>query len=259
MLAAAALAQVPPTLLLGRRVAVLGSGGGLGRAVAAAAQAAGAEVLGLDTRAVFDHVDALFRFDPADPQAAEGLAAALPDGLYALVLAPDLPPDPGALIAQGVALPVRLAEALAPRMAHGGAIVARAAPPGADRSAYLAAIRAARSVRPDQGAVFAGRWGLDAEPTRAPRLAGWALGAWALARATTWPHLRVNAIAPAAPDGRLPPAQAAALGMSEGDGAAVAARAVLFLISPLSQGLTGACLATDGGQAAQLQSVHEGL
>lgn len=258
MLSPAPLAAIPPTLLSGRRVAVLGSGGGLGRALAMAARAAGAEVLGLDARAAFDGIDALYRFDPADPEAGAALAAALPDGLDALALLPDLTGlDPAATLAQGVALPVALAEALAPRLAPGAAILARAAP--GDRTAHMAAIRAARSLRPADAAAFADRWGLLAEPARAPRLAGWAMGAWALARATAWPGLRVNTIAPATPDGRLAPTAATALGLTESDGAAIAARAALFLISPLAQGLTGACLAADGGQAAQLQSVHEGL
>jgi len=260
MLSPAALATIPPTLLSGRRVAVLGSGGGLGRAVAAAARAAGAQVLGIDPRAAFADVDTLYRFDPADPDAAAALAASLPADLDALALMPDLAGlDPAATLEQGTALPIRLAEGLAPRLCPGAAIVARAAPDGPGRAARLAAIRAARALRPGAGAAFADRWNLTAEPGRAQPLAGWAMGAWALTRATAWPGLRVTAIAPAAPDGRLSPAAAAALGLTESDGAALAARAALFLMSPLSQGLTGACLAADGGQAAQLQSVHEGL
>lgn len=244
---------------MGRRVAVLGSGGGLGRALAAAARAAGAEVLGLDPRAAFADVDALYRFDPAEPEAGAALAAALPEGLDALALMPDLAGlDPAATLEQGAALPIRLAEALAPRLAPGAAIVARAAA-GPDRAAQLAAIRAARALRPGEGAAFAERWDLLAEPARAPLLAGWALGAWALSRVTHWPGVRINAIAPAAPDGRLPPSMAAASGLAEGDGPAIAARAALILMSPLAQGLSGACLAADGGQAAQLQSVQEGL
>lgn len=259
MLTADALAAIAPTLLTGRRVAVLGAGGGLGAAVAAAARAGGAQVLGLDPRARFDGLDALYRYDPADPGAAQALAAALPDGLEALVLMPDLSGlDPAAVLDQGCALPLALAQALAPRMAPGGAIVVRGAT-GPDRAAHLAAIRAARALRPGQGTAFAERWGLLAEPARAPLLAGWALGAWAMARATAWPGLRVNAVAPAAPDGRLPPATAAAAGMDQATGPALAARAALFLISPLSQGLTGACLAADGGMAAQMHAVAEGL
>jgi NAD(P)-dependent dehydrogenase (short-subunit alcohol dehydrogenase family) len=256
MLAPAALAALPPTLLMGRRVVVLGSGGGLGRAVAQAARDAGAEVLGIDPRAAFGPVDALYR---AGPDEAEAVAAALPDDLDALVLTPDLTePDPAVILKHGVTGPIRLAEALAPRLPPGAAIVVRGAH-GPDRAAHLPAIRAGRSLRPDDATAFAARWGLTAEPARAPLLAGWAMAAWALSRAAAWPHLRVNAITPAAPDGRLPPAQAAALGIPESEGAQIAARAAVFLISPLSMGLTGAQLATDGGLAAQTQSVHEGL
>jgi len=259
MLAPAPLAMIPPTLLTGRRVAVLGSGGGLGRAMAAAARAAGAQVLGIDPRAAFADVDALYRFDPADTDAPQALAAALPEGLDALALFPDLTAlDPAATLEQGVTLPIRLAQALAPRLTPGAAIVARAAS-GPERDSHLAAIRAACALRPGEGPGFAERWGLRAEPGRAPLLAGWAMGAWALSRATRWPGIRVNAIAPATADGRLPPASAAALGLAEGEGPLIAARAALILMSPLTQGLTGACLAADGGQAAQMQSVHEGL
>jgi NAD(P)-dependent dehydrogenase (short-subunit alcohol dehydrogenase family) len=259
MLAPAPLATIPPTLLTGRRVAVLGSGGGLGRAVAAAARAAGAEVTGIDPRAAFADVDALIRADLTDPAAIDAAAAALPDGLDALALFPDLPSgDPATVLAHGVIAPLRLAEALAPRLAPGAAIVLR----GAIQSgwgAHLAAIRAARALRSDDLPGFVTRWGLDAEPLRAPLLAGWALQAWALARATAWPGLRINTVIPAAPDGRLPPERAAALGLAEGDGSTIAARAALYLMSPLSQGLTGAGVAADGGLSARLQTGHAGL
>lgn len=261
MLAPAPLAAIPPTLMQGRRVAVLGSGGKLGRAAAAALRAAGAEVLGIDARAVFDDVDALWRADLARPGAAEAVAAALPDGLDGLALLPDTgeTADPAAVLVRAVAAPIRLAEALAPRLAQGAAVVALAGPDGPGRRAALAAIRAARALRPDDAAAFADRWGLAAEPARAPGLAAWALGAWALARRAAWPGVRVNAVVPAAPDGRLAPAEAAALALPEAAGADLAARAALFLLSPLSQGLTGAVLAADGGRAARMQTDQEGL
>jgi NAD(P)-dependent dehydrogenase (short-subunit alcohol dehydrogenase family) len=259
MLAPAPLATIPPTLLSGRRVAVLGSGGGLGRAVAAAAQAAGAEVTGIDPRASFAHLDTLIRADLTDPAAIDAAAAALPDGLDALALFPDLPgTDPAAVLAHGVIAPLRLAQALAPRLAPGAAIVLRGALE-MGRDGHLPAIRAARALRTGDLPAFVSRWGLDAEPARAPLLAGWALQAWALARAAAWPGLRINTVIPAAPDGRLPPAQAAALGLAEGDGTTLAARAALYLMSPLSQGLTGAGIAADGGLSARLQTGHEGL
>jgi len=255
--AAAPLAAVPPTLLAGRRVAVLGSGGGLGLAVARAAQAAGAEVLGIGAHPAFDHVSAFYRAEPGDMSA---VAAALPDGLDGLALFPDIASsDPAQVLARGVIASRVLAHALAPRMAPGAAIVVRAAPVGNDQPAALPMIRAAIALRTDDLAGFVPRWGLAAEPTRAPRLAGWAMGAWAMANRWTWPGLRVNAVTPATPDGRLTPAIAAQLGRTEGDGPDLAALAVLYLLSALSQGLTGANIAADGGMSAQMQTSLQGI
>jgi NAD(P)-dependent dehydrogenase (short-subunit alcohol dehydrogenase family) len=255
--AAAPLAAIPPTLLAGRRIAVLGSGGGLGRAVARAAQAAGAEVLGIGAQPVFDHVSAFYRADPGDMQA---VAAALPEGLDGLALFPDLTAsEPAQVLAQGVIGPRLLAHALAPRMARGASIVVRAAPMGDDWAATLSMIRAAMALRPDDLAGFVPRWGLAAEPTRAPRLAGWAMGAWAMANRWTWAGVRVNALTPATPDGRLPPAIAAQLSRAEGDGPDLAAQTAVFLLSALSQGLTGANIAADGGMTAQMQTSLHGI
>lgn len=255
--AAAPLAAIPPTLLAGRRLAVLGSGGGLGLAVARAAQAAGAEVLGIGPHPVFDHVAAFYCADLADMVA---VAAALPDGLDGLALFPHLGGhDPAQVLAQGVIAPRDLARALAPRLAPGASIIVQGASAGADRDAALPMIRAAMALRPDDLAGFALRWGLNAEPTRAPRLAGWAMGAWAMSNRWTWPGVRVNALTPASHDGRLPPAIAAQLGRPEGDGPDLAAQTTVFLLSALSQGLTGANISVDGGMSAQMQTSLQGL
>jgi NAD(P)-dependent dehydrogenase (short-subunit alcohol dehydrogenase family) len=249
-----------PSLLRGKRIAVLGSGSGLGLAVAAEAEAAGAEVLGICGTARFDHLAELYRFDPTDPGAMNAVAQALPEGLDGLALFPGLPDAaPGAVLEAALAMPRRLAEALAPRMAPGAAIVARAAPVDGAWHKSLGMIRAGASLRPGQGAGFAARWGLDVEPVLAPWVAGWSMLAWTLSRAAAWPGLRVNAVTPAAPDGQLPPAAVAASGIDAAEGPRLAARAAVFLLSDLAQGLTGANLAADGGVSARIQTRLEGL
>lgn len=251
------MAPLPP-LLHGRRIAVLGSASGLGLAVAGACAAAGAEVLGIDSTPRFDHLAEFYRADLDDPAAMDAVAAALPEGLDGLALFPALPEGaPARQLAQALAAPRRLAGQMAPRLAPGGALLLRGTAGDGDRAAHLAAIRAGAALKPGDAAAFAARWGLDAEPGRTPRLIGWALQAWALAHATRWPGLRVNTLIPAAPDGRLPPAQA--LGQDPATGAALAARAAVFLLSDLSQGLTGASLAADGGLSATMQTRLEGL
>jgi NAD(P)-dependent dehydrogenase (short-subunit alcohol dehydrogenase family) len=261
MQAAPALAPLPP-LLPGRRVVVLGSGGGLGRAVALTAEAAGAEVLGVDEARVFDGLAALYRADLADPAALDAAAAALPEGIAALALFP----DPGAgdaasVLARALVAPRRLAEALAPKLAPGAAIVARGAPPHAAWHEALAETRAAAALRWEDVAGFVTRWRLDAEPARAVRTAGWGMLAWVAARRWTWAArgVRVNALTPAAPDGRLPPEVAAARGVEAGRGTEDAARAALFLMSDLSVGLTGANVAADGGLSARISAQLDGL
>lgn len=247
-------------LLAGKRIAVLGSASGLGLAVAAAAEAAGAEVLGIDGAARFEHLSALYRIEPGETGAAEAVAAALPEGLDGLALLPAMPEGPPARqLAEALALPRLLGDLMGPRMAPGGAILVRGAGDDAQRAGALGAIRAGVSLRPGQGAAFAARWGLDTEPTGTPRLIGWAMQAWAMGRATRWPRIRVNALLTAAPDGRLPTAQAAALGLDPSAGPALAARAAVFLLSDLAAGLTGASLAADGGAGAQLKTSLEGL
>ncbi len=259
MLDAAALSWLSGApVLAGRRVAVLGHAGGLGRAVAQAAGAAGAEVHGIDADPAFDHVAALYRADTTDPAALDAAAAALPEGLDGLALFPR-PAEGRAALVHGLLAPKRLAEALAPRLAPGTAIVAQAAPPHASWQASLGTVRAAAVLAWDDLDGFCARWGLDAEPALAPRIAGWGMLAWVMAHRWAWPGIRVNALTPAAPDGRLPPAIAARRGLEPARGTEGAALAAVFLLSPLSQGLTGANLAADAGQSAQIQTSLEGL
>lgn len=252
--------QAMPPLLTGRKIVVLGSSRGLGLTVSAACAAAGAEVLGVDDVARFDHLAELYRTDPGDPAAMDAVAAALPDAIDGLALVPAVTDSaPAVQLAQALAAPLRLAALIAPRLAPGAAVVVRGAPPATDRPASLAAIRAGIALRAGDSAGYAERWGLTAEPTRTPRLIGWAMQAWAMAHAHAWPGVRVNALIPATPDGRLPPALVAATGTEAAHGAKLAARAALFLLSDLSQGLTGAALAADGGLSARMQTRLEGL
>lgn len=261
MRAAPELASTP-LLLQGRRVVVLGSGGGLGQAVALTAGAAGAEVLGVDDARAFDGLAALYRAELSDPAALDAVVAALPEGIDALALFPDPGAgDPASVLARALLAPRHLAEALAPKLAAGAAIIARAAPPHAAWAASLAETRAAAALRWDDVAGFVTRWGLDGEPARAPRTAGWGLLAWVMAHRWAWAGrgIRVNALTPAAPDGRLPPEIAAARGLQASAGITQAANAALFLMSDLSTGLTGANLAADGGLSARITTQLDGL
>lgn len=238
-----------PRLLAGRKIAVLGSASGLGLAVAAACDESGAEVFGIDTAPVFSHLSAFYRFDPADPLAADAVAAALPDGLDGLALCP------AGGLAQALTLPKRLATLLAPRMARPGAILARTAPVTGDWAASLALIRAAAALRPGDEDRFAAQWSLDREPALAQRAIGWGMLAFVLSHHARWPGVRVNALTTCAADGRLPLHHAA----DPAEGPRLAAQAAVFLLSPLSAGLSGANLAADGGMSAQIQTSLEGL
>lgn len=242
-------------VLAGRRVAILGHAAGLGRAVAQAATAAGAKVHGIDNEQVFDNVAALYRGNLTDPAALDAIAAALPDGLDGLALFPAPATGKRALV-ENLLAPKRLVLAMAPRLAPGAAIVVQSAPPHATWPRSLALVRAAASLRWDDADGFFTRWGLDAEPSLAPRIAGWGLLAWAMAHRWHWPGIRVNALTTALPDGRLPPPIAVHAGSDSAQGAALAA---LFLLSPLSQGLTGANIAADGGLSAQITTRLDGL
>jgi|JI8StandDraft_2_1071088.scaffolds.fasta_scaffold02792_3 hypothetical protein len=228
--------QAMPPLLAGRKVAVLGSARGLGRAVAAACEGAGAEVLGIDSEAVFDHVSAFYRFDAGDPLAMDAVAAALPEGLDGLALLPQ-----GGLGA-ALAAPKRLAGLIAPRMAQGGAIVAQAAPVTGDWPASLGLIRAAAALRPGDEAAFADRWHLAQEPALESRAIGWGMLAFVLAHHARWPGIRLNALST---DPLADPHPAAL--------------AAVFLLGPLSAALNGAHLAADGGRSARIQTSLDGL
>lgn len=225
-----------PPLLAGRKVAVLGSARGLGRAVAAACEEAGAEVHGIDDTAVFDHVTAFYRFDADDPLAMDAVAAALPDGLDGLALLPM-----GGL-GTALAASKRLTGLMAPRMAQGGTIVARAAPVTGDWSASLALTRAAAALRPGDEAAFAARWSLGHEPALTDRAIGWGMLAFVLSHHARWPGIRLNALTTAP--------------MTDPSSAALVA---VFLLSPLSVGLSGANLAADGGLSARTQTSLDGL
>lgn len=256
------LANIPPLLLAGKRVVVLGSGSGLGQAVARYAQAAGADVLGVDDRKVFDGLTALYHADLNDPAALDAAAHALPDGIDALALLPDAGTGgPEQTLTRALLAPRHLAQALAPKLAHGAAVLARAAPPHATWQAQLGETRAAASLRWDDLDGFVTRWGLRAEPDRAARTAGWAMQAWVMAHCNRWADraIRLNALTPASHDGRLPPDIVAASGQDAASGTDTAARAALFLLSDLSQGLTGANLAADGGLSARIMTSLHGL
>ena len=247
-------------LLAGRRIAVLGSGSGLGLAVAAAAEAEGAEVLGIDAEARFEHLSELYRADPSDPDAMISVARALPEGLDGLALFPAMPAGaPAAILTQALVAPRLLAEAVAPRMAKGGAVVVRGAPVDGQREGKLGAIRAAARLRPGGEAAFVKRWALDVEPVGTEALIGWVLAGWAMAHAHRWPGIATHAVAPAMPDGRLPPPLVAATGLEAEQGRAIAAKATIFLLSDHAQGLTGTQFAADGGLSAQTQTRLEGL
>jgi len=251
-----------PPLLLGRRIAVLGSASGLGLAVAAACEAAGAEVLGIDTNKSFDHLTEFYRIDPDDPLAMDAVAAELPSDLDGLALFPaNRDERPEQTLAQGLAAPKRLAEIVAPTLATGGSIVARAAPLTGAWSASLGLVRAAAALRPGSEGNFCAQWSLAQEPGLAARAVGWGMLAWVLSHRWTWAGngIRVNALTPALFDGRLPPAISAARAIDAADGPRLAAQAAVFLLSPLSAGLTGANLAADGGTSAQIQTSLEGL
>lgn len=256
------LVAMPP-LLAGKRVVVLGSASGLGHAVACAAESAGAEVHGIDDTRRFDGVSALYLADLHDPAALDAAIAALPDGIDGVALLPDAGADtaPTRVLARMLLAPRHLAMALAPKLAPGASVVARGAPPHASWAAALGQTRAAAALRWDDLAGFVPRWGLDAEPAQAVRTAGWAMLAWVMANRWRWAErdIRINALSPATPDGRLPPAIVAARGHEAAFGTEHAARAALFLLSDLSAGLTGSNLASDGGLAAQIQTSLDGL
>lgn len=255
--------QAMPALLSGKRVAILGSARGLGLAVAKAASAAGASVIGIDAVTGFDHVEEFYHLDPGDPGAIDRVADALPDGLEGLCLMPHFDPadDPDHALLACVMGPKRLAERAAPRMAAGAAIVTQGAPFDAGRDKHLALIRAALALRPETATGFAARWGLSAEPTLLPKLIGWAMAAWAMQHADAWgPNgPRCNCLVTASPDGRLPAAISASRGIDAGAGQDHAAHAAIFLLSALAAGVTGAALAADGGLSAKTQTSLEGL
>lgn len=252
-----------PSLLSGKRVAILGSARGLGLAVAKAATEAGAEVIGIDAVTGFDHVSEFFRLDPGEAAAIDRLAEALGDGLDGLCLLPGLDPTDSVeqALLRGVMGPKRLAERLAPQMAAGGVIVTRGTPHDRARAQHLGLIRAALALRPETATGFGPRWGLAAEPALTPKLIGWAMEAWALQHRWTWAAqgLRTACLVTASPDGRLPPQIATARGVEAGMGTQNAAQAAVFLLSALAAGLTGTALAADGGLSAETQTSLEGL
>jgi NAD(P)-dependent dehydrogenase (short-subunit alcohol dehydrogenase family) len=255
MHAPAPFAPVPAALLAGRRLVVLGSGSGLGRAVALAADAAGAEVLGIDDTRGFEGLSALFRADLTDPAALDAAVAALPEAIDGLIALPDLGAgDPAQALLRGLLAPRQVMRALAPKLSPGAGIVLRAAQPHANRAAHVACIRAALALRWGDVAGFVPRWGLHVEPGRTSQIVGWACQALALTQ-----PLRINCVLPASPDGRLPPERVAATGYEAAAGTELAARAALYLVSPLAAGITGATIAADGGLSASISTNLDGL
>lgn len=251
-----------PALLSGKRIAILGSSSGLGLALARAADAAGAEVHGIDQTRNFDGLSAFYLADLSDPDALRAAAHALPQGLDGVAALPALPQaGPRDVLLQGLLAPRLLAQELAPRLAQNASIVLRGAPLWHHRADSLPEIRAAMTLRHDSVDRFIPRWGLHLDPARTAQTVGWALNAWAMAHCWTWAAqgVRINTLSPASPDGHLPPPISAATGESAPRGTELAAQAALFLLSDLSRGMTGADLATDGGLTAQRLCQRDGL
>ncbi|TVP72492.1 MAG: NAD-dependent epimerase/dehydratase family protein [Rhodobacteraceae bacterium] len=254
--------MTPSTLLSGKRIAILGSAGGLGLTLARAAQNAGAEVHGIDRNRNFEAVAAFYRADLADPDALGEVAQALPMGLDGVAFVPALPGDaPRDLLIHGLLAPRVLAQSLAPRLAHGAAIVMRGAPVSQHWEDSLPEIRAAMALRHEGVDSFIPRWGLHLDPARTSQTVGWALYAWAMAQCATLAGrgIRINTLTPASPDGSLPPTRCAVRADYETNGTLLAADAALFLLSDLSRGMTGANLVTDGGLTAQRLCRRDGL
>lgn len=251
-----------PALLSGKRIAILGSASGLGLALAAAAEAAGAEVHGIDQHRNFEGLSAFYMADLSDAGALRAAATALPEGLDGIALLPVLPDgNPRDVLLQGLLAPRILVQELAPRLAQGASIVLRGAPITHHWADTLPEIRAAMTLRHDAVDGFIPRWGLNLDPARASQTVGWALSAWAMAQCWTWAAqgVRINTLTPATADGHLPPEISAATGESAPRGTEHAAHAALFLLSDLSHGMTGANLATDGGLTAQRLCRRDGL
>lgn len=251
-----------PALLSGKRIAILGSASGLGLALAQAADAAGAEVHGIDHSRNFQGLAAFYMADLADPDALRAAAHALPQGLDGIALLPALPDSaPRDVLVHGLLAPRLLVQELAPRLAPGASVVLRGAPVSHHWDDSLPEIRAAMTLRHDAVDGFIPRWGLNLDPARASRTVGWALSAWAMAHCHRWAAqgVRINALTPASADGHLPAQIAAATGQSAPRGTEQAAQAALFLLSDLSQGMAGANLVTDGGLTAQKLCRRDGL
>lgn len=251
-----------PGLLHAKRIAVLGSARGLGLAVAQAAEAAGAEVHGIDTFRRFEGLAAFYQADLSDASALGAVAAALPEGLDGLIACPDIDAlAPRDTLLLGLLAPRVLAEALAPRMARGASVVLRGAPVMPHRPESLPEIRAAMALRHADAGAFVTRWGLHLDPARTARTVGWALIAWVMAHCWRYADrdIRMNAVSPASASGHLPPEIVAARGHDAAMGAGQAAQAALFLLSDLSRGMTGANLAVDGGLSAQALCRADGI
>lgn len=251
-----------PGLLRAKRIAVLGSARGLGLAVAQAAEAAGAEVHGIDNERRFEGLAAFYQADISDASALSAVAAALPEGLNGLVACPDLDAlAPKETLVLGLLAPRVLSEAVAPRMAQGASLVLRGAPLTPQWTEHLSEIRAAMALRHEDAGEFVTRWGLHLDPARTVRTVGWGLLAWVMAH--RWRHaardIRMNVFSPASPNGRLPPEIVSARSHDAATGITDAAQAALFLLSDMSRGMTGANLAVDGGMSAQALCRADGI
>ena len=251
-----------PGLLRDKRIAVLGSARGLGLAVAHAAEAAGAEVHGIDSVRRFEGLAAFYQADLSDALALSAVASALPEGLDGLVACPDLDAlVPKDTLVLGLLAPRVLSEAVAPRMAQGASIVVRGAPVTPHWAERLSEIRAAMALRHADAGEFVTRWGLHLDPARTVRTVGWALMAWAMVHRWRYADrdIRMNTFSPANASGHLPPEIVAARGHDAAMGTTDAAQAALFLLSDLSRGMTGANLAVDGGMSAQMLCHADGI
>ncbi|HXV72708.1 MAG TPA: coniferyl-alcohol dehydrogenase [Acidimicrobiia bacterium] len=253
-----------------RRIIVTGAASGIGAATVTELHRRGATVVGVD-RNTADSVDEHFEADLSNPSEIDDLVARLPSGCDGLCnIAGVAPTQPAELVlAVNTLAPIRLTEALAPKLAENASIVNLASMAGNGWRDHLDQVRELLATDHDHLPDFVARHDLDRGP-RSYFLSKEAMIVWTMQNRWTWRDrgIRMNCVSPGPVETPIladfietlgERAQESVRHMDRFGRPEDIAPVVVFLLSDEARWFRGANLTPDGGMGSHLALKRHGL
>ena len=258
-------------MLEGKTIVVTGVSSGIGQETAAELQRQGARVIGVD-RNPSDGCDEFHQVDLTDPAAIDQLVGTLPAGVNGLCNIAGLPPTAPAeaVITVNVLALRKLSEALAPKIADGGAITHLASLAGIGWPDAVDQVKETLALDyGDDVAAFCAAHNLD-QDGRSYFLSKEAVQVYTMKNRWTWRErgIRMNCVSPGPVDTPILPDFIETLGARAEEDMKIMDRpghptdiapVVAFLQSDGSKWFRGANLTSDGGMSSHILMNMQGI